>query len=142
MPDTLKESDAPATVSITSPAPLPSASALATATEEPTAKDYQHAATTSLPPMKGSWRRPRKCNWSYNIDETATLDNIAWMDYQPIEGASTLSCYPDGMFTHGHTGIFSPGSCPDGWTTASVITGGVTSEIASGRTTTAICCSE
>lgn len=64
---------------------------------------------------------------------------IAWLDMEPIPDATTLSCYPPGMFEEDHTGIFSPASCPSGWTTVTVQQN--TDEPKHQVTTTAVCCS-
>jgi hypothetical protein len=52
--------------------------------------------------------------------EPGATGAIAWLDLKPNPHATTLSCYPDGMFYYGQTGVFSPASCPDGWTTVSL----------------------
>lgn len=67
------------------------------------------------------------------------LGPIAWLDLEPKDGETSLSCYPPGMFTEGRTGVFSPATCPSGWTTVSVHRN--TDEPKELATTTAVCCS-
>jgi hypothetical protein len=100
------------------------------------------STTAALPPLTTPWARPRSCTWTYVVDhpeETASPGAFAFLDLEPMPGASTLTCYPDGMFSYGRTGVFSPGTCPGGWTTASLQSD--TNEARETRTTTAICCS-
>ncbi|QUC17834.1 uncharacterized protein UV8b_02075 [Ustilaginoidea virens] len=103
------------------------------------------SATAALPPLTTPWSSPQSCTWTYVVDqpdETAALGAVAFLDLEPIPGDKTLSCYPGNMFSHGRTGVFSPGSCPDGWTTASLLSNTDTASIsATTTTTTAICCS-
>lgn len=97
---------------------------------------------TSYPPMTTHWSTPDSCTWTYDINQTfniGTTGPIAWLDLEPDVDASTVSCYPDGMFYGGRTGTFSPGTCPNGWTTVSVRRN--TNEPKSLATTTAVCCS-
>jgi hypothetical protein len=64
---------------------------------------------------------------------------VAWLDLKPIPHATTHSCYPDGMFSYGQTGVFSPATCPDNWTTATAKVN--TKDDKADETTTVICCS-
>lgn len=92
--------------------------------------------------MTTYWTKPQSCTWTYVADDPlqqASSGAIAWLDLEPRSGASTLSCYPDGMFFDGRTGVFSPATCPHGWTTVSLRVN--TDEDAIQATTTAICCS-
>lgn len=92
--------------------------------------------------MTTHWTKPQSCTWTYVDDGLPQLDSpgaVAWLDLEPMPGASTLSCYPDGMFFDGRTGVFSPATCPNGWTTVSLRVN--TDEDAAQATTTAICCS-
>ncbi|RFU79514.1 hypothetical protein TARUN_2721 [Trichoderma arundinaceum] len=95
-----------------------------------------------FPPMTTHWNRPMSCTWTYVYDSDlppGVSDPVAYLDLEPLPGASTLSCYPDGMFFDGRTGIFSPATCPYGWTTVSVSVN--TDQSADEATTTALCCS-
>lgn len=99
--------------------------------------DYQ-----TFPPMTTPWTVPPSCTWTYDADrvpEPGATGPVAWLDLEPIPGAKSLSCYPDGMFTDGRTGVFSPATCPHGWTTAELRID--TDEAHDDATTTAICCS-
>ncbi|KAH6998191.1 hypothetical protein BKA56DRAFT_607753 [Ilyonectria sp. MPI-CAGE-AT-0026] len=101
-----------------------------------------HEDNQTFPPMTTHWQAPQSCTWTYNVDTNLSSSNsgaVAWLDLEPIAGASTLSCYPDGMFFQGRTGVFSPGTCPNGWTTVSLRVN--TNEVRDEATTTAICCS-
>ncbi|KAK2606130.1 hypothetical protein QQS21_003413 [Conoideocrella luteorostrata] len=92
-----------------------------------------------LPPLTTPWTSPLSCTWTYVVnhpDETATPGAVAFLDLEPMPGDKTLSCYPNSMFSFGRTGVFSPGTCPDGWTTATAL-----SDDVAAATTTAICCS-
>ncbi|KAG8421044.1 hypothetical protein J3458_002951 [Metarhizium acridum] len=94
------------------------------------------STTATLPALTTPWGSPQSCTWTYVVshpEETASPGAVAFLDLEPMPGASTLSCYPNGMFSYGRTGIFSPGTCPGGWTTASVQS--------NTDRTTAICCS-
>lgn len=76
----------------------------------------------------------------YDSDLPAGVSEpIAYLDLEPLPGASTLSCYPDGMFYDGRTGVFSPATCPYGWTTVSLAVN--TDQDEDEATTTALCCS-
>ena len=89
--------------------------------------------------MTTYWTKPQSCTWTYVADDPlqqASSGAIAWLDLEPRSGASTLSCYPDGMFFDGRTGVFSPATCPHGWTTVSLRVN--TDEDAIQATTTAI----
>ncbi|KAM0254444.1 hypothetical protein ACHAQJ_006784 [Trichoderma viride] len=96
-----------------------------------------------FPPLTTHWNRPLSCTWTYVVDSDLApgiSDPIAYLDLEPLPGASTLSCYPDGMFFDGRTGVFSPATCPYGWTTVSVSVN--TDQSADEEaTTTALCCS-
>ncbi|KAL7790969.1 hypothetical protein V8C37DRAFT_162875 [Trichoderma ceciliae] len=95
-----------------------------------------------FPPMTTHWNRPLSCTWTYVVDSNlppGVSDPIAYLDLEPLPGASTLSCYPDGMFFDGHTGVFSPATCPYGWTTVSLSIN--TDQNINEATTTALCCS-
>ncbi|UKZ88135.1 uncharacterized protein TrAFT101_003899 [Trichoderma asperellum] len=99
-----------------------------------------------FPPMTTHWNRPLSCTWTYVVDTDlppGVSDPIAYLDLEPLPGASTLSCYPDGMFFDGRTGVFSPATCPYGWTTVSVSvnTERMKTENEDEVTTTALCCS-
>ncbi|KAH8176042.1 hypothetical protein LIA77_04460 [Sarocladium implicatum] len=95
-----------------------------------------------LPPMTTEWNVPQSCTWTYNAASEpvpGATGAVAWLDIEPDSDATTLSCYPDGMFAGGRTGVFSPAICPSGWTTAEVVVN--TDEDHDHATTTAICCS-
>ncbi|KAL6908663.1 hypothetical protein GGI43DRAFT_379506 [Trichoderma evansii] len=99
-----------------------------------------------FPPMTTHWSRPLSCTWTYVVDNDlppGVSDPIAYLDLEPHPGASTLSCYPDGMFFDGRTGVFSPATCPYGWTTVSVSvnTERMKTQDEDEVTTTALCCS-
>lgn len=99
------------------------------------------ALTHAFPPLTTPWATPQSCTWTYIVDnpgQTAGHGAVAWLDLEPIPGASTLSCYPDGMFSYGFTGTFSPGTCPGGWTTATLYSQPDKTESSA---TTAVCCS-
>ncbi|RDA94197.1 hypothetical protein CP533_6579 [Ophiocordyceps camponoti-saundersi (nom. inval.)] len=101
-----------------------------------------HGSSPSLPPMTTHWTKPQSCTWTYLADGhlgQAPKGTVAWLDLEPVPGASTLSCYPDGMFSEGRTGIFSPATCPDGWFTVTVQVGHGAEVLH--HTTTAVCCS-
>ncbi|CAM1506697.1 Fc.00g063380.m01.CDS01 [Cosmosporella sp. VM-42] len=107
----------------------------------PTTTDY-HEVDETYPPMTTHWKTPRSCTWTYNLDNQPSpgaTGAVAWLDLEPVDGASTLSCYPEGMFYDGRTGIFSPATCPNGWTTVTVLAN--TNEVKEKATTTAVCCS-
>ncbi|PTB61384.1 hypothetical protein BBK36DRAFT_1164091 [Trichoderma citrinoviride] len=92
--------------------------------------------------MTTHWNRPMSCTWTYVYDSdlpAGVSEPIAYLDLEPLPGASTLSCYPDGMFYDGRTGVFSPATCPHGWTTVSLAVN--TDQSADEATTTALCCS-
>lgn len=100
------------------------------------------ASHEPFPPMTTHWNVPQTCTWTYNAASEpvpGATGAVAWLDLEPDPGATTLSCYPDGMFKGGRTGVFSPATCPSGWTTASVAVN--TNEDHEHATTTAICCS-
>lgn len=108
----------------------------------PTVIEDQFESHQTYPPMTTHWSVPLSCTWTYNIDrqpQSGVTGAVAWLDLEPIINASTLSCYPDGMFYNGRTGIFSPGTCPNGWTTVSLMVN--TNEVKDTATTTAVCCS-
>ncbi|KAG6061078.1 hypothetical protein E4U17_002658 [Claviceps sp. LM77 group G4] len=125
------------------PSPSPTASPpVASATPAPVANPSSSLATTTtapLPPLTTPWTNPLSCTWTYVVDhpsDTATPGAVAFLDLEPMPGDQTLSCYPNGMFAFGRTGVFSPGTCPGGWTTASLLADDNTP-----ATTTAVCCS-
>ncbi|PNP53973.1 hypothetical protein THARTR1_05660 [Trichoderma harzianum] len=94
------------------------------------------------PPLTTHWNRPMSCTWTYVYDSdlpAGVSEPIAYLDLEPLPGASTLSCYPDGMFYDGRTGVFSPATCPYGWTTVSLAVN--TDQDEDEATTTALCCS-
>ncbi len=98
--------------------------------------------TITYPPMTTPWTTPLSCTWTYDIDQTlkpGMSGPVAYLDLEPISDASTLTCYPDGMFFGSRTGTFSPGTCPNGWTTVSLRQN--TNEPMDRATTTAVCCS-
>ncbi|KND95180.1 hypothetical protein TOPH_00225 [Tolypocladium ophioglossoides CBS 100239] len=102
----------------------------------------RYALTQVFPPMTTHWTKPQSCTWTYVADggpQLASSGAVAWLDLEPIPGASTLSCYPGGMFFDGRTGVFSPATCPGGWTT--VLLQVNTNEVSSLATTTAVRCS-
>ncbi|UNI14682.1 hypothetical protein JDV02_001286 [Purpureocillium takamizusanense] len=126
--------------STASPVSRPSFNLTSTATS--TSSEDHHATTQTFPPMTTYWTKPQSCTWTYvveNVSLQASSGAVAWLDLEPRSGASTLSCYPDGMFFDGRTGVFSPATCPNGWTTVSLRVN--TDEDAMQATTTAICCS-
>ncbi|KJZ73486.1 hypothetical protein HIM_07042 [Hirsutella minnesotensis 3608] len=98
-----------------------------------------HSPARVFPPITTRWTKPQTCTWTYIADgqsQLASKGAIAWLDLEPNGQAS---CYPDGMFLDGRTGIFSPATCPGGWTTASLR---VNTDLEGHEpTTTAICCS-
>lgn len=140
---------APATSSTTSISPGSSS------TLPPTTLSTSATSTTDggppitpgpFPPMTTHWNRPLSCTWTYVVDTDlppGVSDPIAYLDLEPLPGASTLSCYPDGMFFDGRTGVFSPATCPYGWTTVSVSvnTERMKTQDEDEVTTTALCCS-
>ncbi|KAL7950647.1 hypothetical protein V8C42DRAFT_340264 [Trichoderma barbatum] len=104
--------------------------------------DDSYITANPFPPMTTHWNRPMSCTWTYVSDSNlpeGVSEPIAYLDLEPLPGASTLSCYPDGMFFDGRTGVFSPATCPYGWTTVSLSVNTDQSEEAA--TTTALCCS-
>ncbi|KAL6358294.1 hypothetical protein LRP88_08477 [Fusarium phalaenopsidis] len=109
------------TVSLSNQTPTPTSPVLAPSPTDDDLDDYQ-----TFPPMTTPWTVPISCP-------------VAWLDLEPIPGAKSLSCYPDGMFTDGRTGVFSPATCPHGWTTAELRVD--TDEAHDDATTTAVCCS-
>lgn len=92
--------------------------------------------------MTTHWTPQISCTWTYNIAEQpqpGASGAVAWLDLEPVAGETTLSCYPEGMFYNNHTGVFSPGTCPSGWTTVALQ---VPQNVDEGdATTTATCCS-
>ncbi|KAF4594596.1 hypothetical protein GQ602_000209 [Ophiocordyceps camponoti-floridani] len=122
--------------------PLLPTSTAASPSPPPRQKPSQTPSGLALPPMTTHWTKPQSCTWTYVADGhfgRASKGAIAWLDLEPVPGASTLSCYPDGMFFEGRTGIFSPATCPDGWFTVTVQVGHVAETLH--PTTTAVCCS-
>ncbi len=133
---------------MSSPEPPTPASTAATSTlssyaSTSTILDEDAVPTTdSFPPMTTHWTAPMSCTWTYNIDEQpqpGASGAVAWLDLEPVYGETTLSCYPEGMFYNNHTGVFSPATCPGGWTTAALQVPQNVDEDDS--TTTAVCCS-
>ncbi|KAM0353574.1 hypothetical protein ACHAPU_001586 [Fusarium lateritium] len=125
------------TVSLSDPTPAPTTFVIA-----PSSTGEAFESDRLFPPMTTHWTGPVDCTWTYDMDlvSKSGYDGIAAMlDLQPVPGAKSLSCYPDAMFDGGLTGIFSPGTCPHGWTTVSLRVD--TSENRDDETTTAICCS-
>lgn len=123
-------------VSLPSPTPWPTSDAIAPTTT------IELPSDGTYPPMTTRWTVPVSCTWTYNADEVprpGASGAVAWLDLDPVPGAKSLSCYPDGMFTDGRTGVFSPGTCPSGWTTVDLRV--LTKEIKDDETTTAVCCS-
>ncbi|KAH0595591.1 hypothetical protein MHUMG1_06767 [Metarhizium humberi] len=86
--------------------PTPPTSTLLSATRtSPT------STTATLPALTTPWGSPQSCTWTYVVshpEETASPGAVAFLDLEPMPGASTLSCYPNGMFSYGRTGVFSP----------------------------------
>ncbi|KAG5932880.1 hypothetical protein E4U53_001160 [Claviceps sorghi] len=112
-----------------SPVPAPSQtasppSASATPASVANSSSFLAATTTAhLPPLTTPWSSPLSCTWTYVVDHpgnTARPGAVAFLDLEPMPGDKTLSCYPNNMFSFGRTGVFSPGTCPGGWTTASL----------------------
>ncbi|KAF5023326.1 hypothetical protein F66182_4634 [Fusarium sp. NRRL 66182] len=125
------------TISLSNPTPAPTTLVLA-----PSPTDDKLDSEWTYPPMTTPWTGPPSCTWTYdagNMLISGADGPAAFLDLQPIPGAKSLSCYPDGMFSHNHTGVFSPGTCPHGWTTAELRV--ETDESIPDDTTTAICCS-
>ncbi|KAF4473063.1 hypothetical protein FALBO_50 [Fusarium albosuccineum] len=124
-------------ISLSNPTSIPTSLVPA---PSPTEDDLDDSQT--YPPMTTEWTAPLSCTWTYDADripEPGATGPVAWLDREPIPGAKSLSCYPDGMFTEGRTGVFSPATCPHGWTTVSLRV--ETDEVQEEETTTAICCS-
>ncbi|KIE03352.1 hypothetical protein MAJ_00866, partial [Metarhizium majus ARSEF 297] len=99
---------APGSTTSTQPSPpTPPTSTLLSATRtSPT------STTATLPALTTPWGSPQSCTWTYVVshpEETASPGAVAFLDLEPMPGASTLSCYPNGMFSYGRTGVFSPG---------------------------------
>ncbi|KAI8684435.1 hypothetical protein NCS57_00109600 [Fusarium keratoplasticum] len=125
------------TVSLSNQTPTPTSPVLAPSPTDDDLDDYQ-----TFPPMTTPWTVPISCTWTYDaerVPEPGATGPVAWLDLEPIPGAKSLSCYPDGMFTDGRTGVFSPATCPHGWTTAELRVD--TDEAHDDATTTAVCCS-
>jgi len=125
----------------TSTTPSASPATLST-TSAPATTTTSDGDPNSYPAMTTQWSTPLSCTWTYNVDQEygqGTTGPIAWLDLEPVSDASTHSCYPEGMFYGGRTGTFSPGTCPNGWTTVSVRVN--TNEPKTKATTTAVCCS-
>ncbi|EKJ79778.1 hypothetical protein NXS19_000482 [Fusarium pseudograminearum] len=104
--------------------------------------DDDLASDWTFPPMTTPWTGPPDCTWTYDANHVS-MSGIggleAMLDLQPIAGAKSLSCYPDAMFDNGLTGVYSPGTCPHGWTTVTLRI--EPSANRDDETTTAICCS-
>ncbi|KAM0235623.1 hypothetical protein ACHAP5_009636 [Fusarium lateritium] len=126
------------TISLSDPTPPPTTLLVA-----PSPTDADDLESDQLfPPMTTPWTGPAACTWTYDANKVpkSGMDGLAAMlDLQPIPGAKSLSCYPDAMFDDGLTGVYSPGTCPHGWTTVSLRVD--SSENRDDETTTAICCS-
>ncbi|KAF4124092.1 hypothetical protein GMORB2_5808 [Geosmithia morbida] len=93
-------------------------------------------------PLTTNWETPLSCTWTFDISQVpgpGTPGPIAFLDLEPDPDATTLSCYPDGMFYEQQTGTFSPATCPNGWTTVSLRQDEDASQTMA--TTTAVCCS-
>ncbi|KAL6868631.1 hypothetical protein J3F83DRAFT_706291 [Trichoderma novae-zelandiae] len=136
------------TVPAASPTALPTAAAptltplQATSFATVTTNGDPPITANPFPPLTTHWNRPLSCTWTYVYDSNlppGVSEPIAYLDLEPLPGASTLSCYPDGMFYDGRTGIFSPATCPYGWTTVSLAVN--TDQSVDEATTTALCCS-
>ncbi|KAF5662970.1 hypothetical protein FCIRC_11328 [Fusarium circinatum] len=126
------------TISLSDPTPAPTTLVIA---PKPTNEDDLDDDGV-FPPMTTPWTGPVDCTWTYNANKVPKSGSgglAAMLDLQPIAGAKSLSCYPDAMFDKGLTGVYSPGTCPHGWTTVSLRVD--TSENRDDETTTAICCS-
>lgn len=122
--------------------PTAASSAESMAAGAPARSDTEDSSAEPLPPMTTEWNVPQSCTWTYNAASEpvpGATGAVAWLDLEPDAEATTLSCYPDGMFKGERTGVFSPGTCPSGWTTAEVLVN--TDEDHDHATTTAICCS-
>ncbi|KAF4968486.1 hypothetical protein FSARC_4131 [Fusarium sarcochroum] len=125
------------TISLSDPTSAPTTLVLA---PSPTDDDLDDDRT--FPPMTTPWTGPASCTWTYDADKVPKSGYeglAAYLDLQPIPGAKSLSCYPDAMFAEDLTGVFSPGTCPHGWFTASINV--ESEEDRDDETTTAICCS-
>lgn len=125
----------PSTTDTVSPATF-----ISTPTPPPTTVAYD--TFQLFPPITTQWSKPDSCTWTYDAGQdlsSGMVGPIAWLDLEPKEGETSLSCYPPGMFTEDRTGVFSPATCPSGWTTASVHRN--TDEPEELATTTAVCCS-
>ncbi|KAF4978089.1 hypothetical protein FZEAL_5479 [Fusarium zealandicum] len=130
-------------------APTPAAPSTTVSLPQPTSAypaplptDDHLDADQTYPPMTTPWTVPASCTWTYDADSmpsSGVTGPMAWLDLEPIPGAKSLSCYPDGMFHEDRTGVFSPGTCPHGWTTVSLLV--ETNEAREDEVTTAICCS-
>jgi hypothetical protein len=121
--------------------PTAASSAESMAAGAPARSDTENSSAEPLPPMTTEWNVPQSCTWTYNAASEpvpGATGAVAWLDLEPDAEATTLSCYPDGMFKGERTGVFSPGTCPR-WTTAEVLVN--TDEDHDHATTTAICCS-
>lgn len=128
------------TATALTPTSLPSTTFSTTTTTD----DGPLITARPFPPLTTHWNRPLSCTWTYVYDSDlppGVSDPVAYLDLEPLPGASTLSCYPDGMFFDGRTGIFSPATCPYGWTTVSVSVNTDQSVDVDEITTTALCCS-
>ncbi|KAJ4271754.1 hypothetical protein NW762_000460 [Fusarium torreyae] len=125
------------TISLSDPTSAPTTLMLA---PSPTDDDLDEDQT--FPPMTTPWTGPASCTWTYDADKvpkSGSMGLAAYLDLEPIPGAKSLSCYPDAMFAEGITGVYSPGTCPHGWFTASIDVG--PAENRDDEITTAFCCS-
>ncbi|TFB06067.1 hypothetical protein CCMA1212_001875 [Trichoderma ghanense] len=141
---TVSTASVPVLAPAASPTALPTAAATTQATSFATVTTNGDSFITAnpYPPMTTHWSRPLSCTWTYVYDSNlpaGVSEPIAYLDLEPHPGASTLSCYPDGMFYDGRTGVFSPATCPYGWTTVSLAVN--TDQSEDEATTTALCCS-
>ncbi|KIL94928.1 hypothetical protein FAVG1_01859 [Fusarium avenaceum] len=126
------------TISLSNPTPAPTTLLIAPSPTDADDLESDHL----FPPMTTPWTGPAACTWTYDANKVpkSGMEGLAAMlDLQPIPGAKSLSCYPDAMFDDGLTGVYSPGTCPHGWTTVSLRVD--SSENRDDETTTAICCS-
>ena len=104
------------------------------------------------PPLTTPWHVPESCTWTYAAQQQqrhTTVANgdddhdnvVAWLDLEPQSDATTLSCYPSGMFDGDVWGVFSPASCPHGWTTVGISAESTEGMAVEDVVTTATCCS-
>ncbi|KAF4453839.1 hypothetical protein F53441_3525 [Fusarium austroafricanum] len=133
----LSSAEPSSTTSMSDPTPSPTTLVIA---PSPTKNDLDDDEI--FPPMTTPWTAPSRCTWTYDANQlpkSGSDELAAMLDLEPIPGAKSLSCYPESMFDGDHTGVYSPGTCPHGWTTVSLRVD--TKENRDDETTTAICCS-